>query len=76
MTEADKKMEEIGYEKLFDTEYGITYTSDDRATYNIVFVKRVKGVYKTDTQGLMGYPITMEELEVINEKCKELGWIK
>ena len=67
---ADEMFKELGYKKLEtiweeDNQiHFITYTSDD--TY-IEFNLDTKWMEITNT-------FNMQELQAINEKCKELGW--
>lgn len=76
MSEADKMFENLGYKK---------YTSDDCVMYMkdlfmITFVIDNKTFIAEYKQGDYNFPkirpfeINMQELQVINKKCKELGW--
>ena len=71
MSEADKMLDNLGYNKYeFDTY--IDYLSRETS----------KGItFRTDMQvidchcGIGSEYITMQELQAINKKCEELGWI-
>lgn len=78
MSKADKMFEELGYKK---------YTSDDCIMYMkdlfmITFIIPNKRFITEYKQGDYNFPkirpfeISMQELQAINEKCKELKWIE
>lgn len=69
MSKADKMFEKLGYEKE-ETNYSIRYIKFifKDLGHRIVFYKDDKSV---NTYG----KIDMQELQAINEKCKELGWL-
>lgn len=83
MSKADEMFEKLGYKKKEDIhEIRYSYT-DKRENYNntdIVFYKQYKQIenylpkcrsdYESDSAIL-----TMQELQAINEKVKELEWI-
>ncbi len=71
MSKADETFEELGYEKQNNPEREIVYKKNE---FHIIrFWKPSQQIIKQDEQGLyMG--ITMQELQAINEKVKELGW--
>lgn len=77
MSEADRLFKELGYKK---------YTSDDCVMYmknlfiltfdidNKTFVTEYKqGDYNFPK--IRPFEVNMQELQAINKKCKELGWI-
>ena len=69
MNRADEMFEELGYKKLVGETTEVFKLS--RASKNIYFSKlinriRIDGEYDF---------IDMQELEAINEKVKELGWL-
>lgn len=72
MSEADKMFNEIGFNKYeFDTY--IDYLSRESCK-GITFRKDTKTV---DSHcGIGSEYITMQELQAIYKKCKELGWIE
>ena len=73
MSKADKMFEELGYEKISE-ERKTTYKNGAK-TFDFFCgsIKRIL-VYETDTEyaGL----ITPKELQAINEKCREMGWLE
>lgn len=73
MSEADKMFEELEYEKgktqLDDIKY---YKDDDNVIY---FELEYKKFSKSGEYDGMCDSITMQELQAINKKCEELGWI-
>ena len=77
MSEADKMFEELGYKKeIIESEV------NDEVT--IMYIKRF--VYEYDSKIInfklkkkiveIKYSIDMQDLQAINLKCKELGWIE
>lgn len=77
---ADKMFEELGYHEKRQIENLIMYIAIEMmdsitTTRRIVFdltEKTVKG-YNGTFGGALSF--TLEELQAINKKCKELGWI-
>lgn len=74
MSKADEMFEELGYEKSYtqlkDTKY---YKDDDNVIYFKVSYKSF--VKSGEYDGMCDY-ITMQELQAINKKCKELRVVK
>lgn len=76
MTEADKMFRDLDFEK-FEGENKIEYVRE--GCDQIEFDKRIKRVKVSIWNGCsspIASDFTMKELKAINEKCKELGWIK
>ena len=69
----DEMFEKLGYKKLH-TLCGITYYKDSDNV--ICFKTYYKSIYKSGEYDGMHDYITMAELQAINQKCKELGWIE
>lgn len=68
---ADKMFEELGYVKSLTKQ--VAYLKNNNTEF-ILFINDKKGVciHKEGTE----YPaFTMQELQAINKKCKELKWI-
>ena len=75
MSKADKMFEELGYtikEKVRFTLDRLVYKNLENVTM-ISFCEEYKVVLKT--QDIYPKAIDMQELQAINEKVKELGWI-
>ena len=73
MSDADKLFKELEFKKIYDTEYGITYSKEgkDRIFRYIKFQKSACMIiveYDEDESCYFG----MQELKAINMKCKEL----
>lgn len=78
MSKADKIFEELGYEKekrydgdLFyfqkngvNEKWGFLFVLGSKEIYPVCYSKENEAIY-----------ITMQELQAINKKCKELKWI-
>ena len=84
MSKADEMFKELGYEKEED-KYRIAYYLKKNFTHFIV-IKKIY-LYKIEkdicmeqwniTEGIeISCNIGMQELQAINLKCKELGWVK
>ena len=65
MSKADEMFEKLGYMLKYETDRLVKYS---RGLDNIIFYKNVEGVYSNTT-------LLSKQLQAINEKCKELGWI-
>lgn len=82
---ADKMFEELGYKKVED-KYNIDYnkiysfTNGDRVREQIRFCKLDKYVhienFNYDSGVIFGKFLDMGELQAINKKVLELGWLK
>lgn len=65
MSKADKMFEELGYEKT-EEQFKITY----ERYYNSPII------FNTQTKTINVYTnMSMKELQSINKKCRELGWL-
>ena len=82
MSKADEMFEKLGYIKIKEHKFEEPY--NEEVTELILYrdeVKRTEIEFwndKTISKSCgfdMSY-ITMQELQAINEKCKELGWIE
>lgn len=71
---ADKMFNDLGYEKVRDDERFIKYRKPHDNDY-IVMDKETKDFIK-NFDFAYWKAITMEELQAINKKVEELGWIK
>ena len=72
---ADELFEQLGYEKNSDDEYSIEYRKiSDDDLFEINFWKKDKTISKNYYRE-MGY-ITRKELQAINKKVEELGWLQ
>lgn len=75
MKTADKLFEELGYKKFnkkHDFENIKYYKDNDNIFY---FDETDKSFYKSGEYDEMCDDITMQELQAINKKVEELGWI-
>lgn len=72
---ADEMFKELGYrlDKYYSTEYKLKYKKDDDNIY--YFNLRYNDFYKSGEYDGMCGSTTMQELQAINKKCKELGWL-
>ncbi len=73
---ADEMFEKLGYKKFnkkHDFENIKYYKDDDNILY---FDEKDKSFYKSGEYDAMCNDITMQELQAINKKCQELGWVK
>ena len=74
MSEADKMFEELGYYKDFDDITHEYRKEEDEDFFEIDFWLDVKEVSKNYYREAGN--ITMQELQAIIAKCKELRWIE
>ena len=75
MSEADKLFEELGYNISEKLKNGIVYLKEtDEEDMEISFID-YDDYGKTVEADKFDRLITMQELQAINMKCKELGWI-
>lgn len=70
---ADEMFEKIDYKMVAEDEEALYYENID--DYNIVFYMKTKLFKATNPHNELT-DITMNELQAIYEKCKELGWIE
>lgn len=83
MTKADKMFEKLGYIKNEDKRVIIykynQYFNNFKIYKKIYFYKIEKQItfisYNLTEDIKIDFNITMQELQTINEKCKELGWL-
>lgn len=75
MSEADEMFEKLGYEKYESSKYSGYYQYDKNDnTICILFIKNKRAV-ALRYDGSEAPAITIQELQAINEKVKELKWI-
>ena len=70
MSKADEMFEELEYEKLTNCENWIICGFRSLSNYNRIWFTKEKTI-----GGKLCDDLTMQELQIINEKCKELGWV-
>ncbi len=72
MSKTDEMFKKLKYEKTQSIKYiGYTNKEGDLILFNLV--EQTLCIHKNNTE----FPATnLLELQVINEKCKELGWIE
>lgn len=76
MSKADKMFEKLGYKK-YETKDIIQYIFDGADT--IIFEKPLKYIKLyvwNDGARELAKSINMQELQAINKKCEELGWLE
>lgn len=77
---ADEMFEKLGYEKTKNDEYNVIYEKGASIRNRIIFSKITKTVccilVDEDYEWNDGIDIDMQELQAINKKVEELGWIK
>lgn len=67
MSKADEMFKKLKYEFEYEDEISLTLANREQERY-ITFIKDIKTLMLTSN-------ITMQELQAINLKCKELGWL-
>lgn len=71
MSKADEMFEKLGYKKI-ENKLQITYVDN---ISSIQFLLNYKKIEYHFLRGCTYRVQNMEELQVINLKCKELGWL-
>lgn len=75
MSEADKMFEELEYEKIIENNIEILYEKERRFWDKEISFDLIDRQIRVEMGAGDSEPITMQELQAINMKCKELGWI-
>ena len=76
MKKADEMFEELGYEKDIDVGYGlIRYNKDDKQYIRFIIEEKCVNANIISGNRIDILSLNMQELQAINKKCKELGWI-
>lgn len=75
MSEADKMFEELGYEKIIENNIEILYEKERRFWDKEISFDLIDRQIRVEMGAGDSEPITMQELQAINKKCEELGWI-
>ena len=76
MKTADEMFEELGYEKYISSRHEGYYQYDEQSnTMCILFIIDKKAIAIRYNES-NAPAISMQELQVINKKVEELGWIK
>jgi hypothetical protein len=70
---ADEMFEELGYEKSFKPFDYIKYYKDDDNVFHFNYISQ--DFNKSGEYDGMCDDITMQELQAINKKCKEMNWL-
>lgn len=79
MSKADEMLKKLGYEKIEESKRYLRYSTDKRYGEHIDFELKLKQVRCTRVtcQGNTHFRyFSMQELQAINKKCQELGWIE
>ena len=78
MSKADKMFKELGYEKELENKDKVRYITlinEKNDLFIIEIWKLDKVIWISPTNLHYSTEIELEELQAINEKCKELGWL-
>lgn len=70
---ADELFEELGYKKCLDDERFIKYRRPYDNDY--IIIDKVAKDFLKNFDFAYWKPVNMQELQAINKKCEELGWI-
>lgn len=74
MSEADKMFEELGYIKIIENHIKILYEKEGRFWDKEISFDLIDKEIRVEMSAGDSEPITMQELQAINMKVKELGW--
>ena len=71
---ADKMFKELGYKKVegLNDNYAIWYVNKNYIGINRIFFN----ILDRKLHFELNYDLSMQELQAINKKCEELGWIE
>ena len=74
---AKEMFEKLGYKKtnVINPDGCIDYVNTNEEYSEIYFDKNFKMITKHYLNFGVAYPITLEELQAINQQVKELGWL-
>lgn len=75
MSEADKMFEELGYEKIIENNIEILYEKERRFWDKEISFDLIDRQIRVEMGAGDSEPITMQELQAINMKCKELKFV-
>lgn len=76
MSKADEMFEKLGYNKIADNSFAITYEWQEFEIQFSLGKKTIeKAFYNSELNTYNATRISMQELQAINEKCKEMGWV-
>ena len=74
MSKADEMFKELGYTKIQDDKYWVDYQKrNENISFNLThkFIETTRK-YRNE---YIDKRLNIKELQAINEKCKELGWL-
>lgn len=74
MSEADKLFYELGYRKIQVERNSIVYINikyNEKIEFDLDYKQII-----CETNIGTSFPLTMQELQAINKKVEELGWVK
>ena len=80
MSKADEMFKKLGYEKITDNDIEVIYKYEknilgDKFLQHIMIAKIGKVIFSYGEKIKNTVGIGVEELQAINEKCRELGWL-
>lgn len=75
MSKADKMFEELGYEIEIENKKRITYVYEGQFFDKYIIFEIIDKHIVIELGTGESTNINMQELQAINEKCKELGWL-
>lgn len=73
---ADDILNELGYKKIIDNKTKITYQKKGEYFDKKIVFKLDDKTVQVEFDTYEVADINIQELQVINKKCKELGWIE
>ena len=75
MSKADKMFEKLGYEIEIENKKRITYVYEGQFFDKYIIFEIIDKHIVIELGTGESTNINMQELQAINEKCKELGWL-
>ena len=75
MSKADEMFEELGYEKIIESNVRIDYEKEGQFFDKEIVFELIDKIICVELGTGESANINMQELQAINEKCKELRWL-
>lgn len=76
MSKADEMFEKLGYKKIIENNVRIDYENEGQFFEKEIVFGLIDNIVCIELGTGESANINMQELQAINEKCKELGWIQ
>lgn len=75
MSKADEMFRKLGYEKIIESNIKINYEKEGQFFDKEIVFGLIDEIVTVELGTGESANINIKELQAINEKCKELGWL-